>query len=261
MRTTTSRAARRSRTSPRESAPSALDQYLREIRRYPTLPREEEVALAHRVRDGDAEALEALVRANLRFVVSVAKQFEHRGVPLDDLVSEGNLGLVRAAERFDETRGVRFLSYAVWWIRQGVIQALRAQSRMVRTPPAATARRGDGAALAAVERRELSLDAPVRAEDTTTLGEVIADERTPTPDETVEASGSRPSLSRVLALLTPRDAEIIRLHFGLDEIGPLTPEEVGSLLALEPVQVRQRLTAALAHLRRSAESGVLEVVS
>lgn len=258
---TTSRAARRARKSPRESAsPSALDQYLRETQRYPILAREEEVALARRIREGDAEALEALVNANLRFVVTVARQVQHRGVLLDDLVSEGNLGLVRAAERFDETRGVRFLSYAVWWIRQGIFEALRAQSSLVQTPAAATARRA-GDAPSAAEWRERSLDAPVGAEDNTTLGELVADESAPAPDEIVQASDSRRVLLHALASLTAQDAQIVRLHFGLDARGPLAPKELGARLALTPARVRQRLAAALAQLRRSLDRRAVEAVA
>lgn len=251
---TTSRAARRPMTPPREStAPSALEQYLREVRRYPTVPREEEMALARRMRAGDDEALQALVNANLRFVVSVAKRFQHRGVPLDDLVSEGNLGLLRAAERFDETKGVRFLSYAVWWIRQGVLQALRQQPHVVRMPT--------GAIPAPGAWREISLDAPVGAEDDTTVGEVVADESTPAPDERAASDGSRRALSRVLSRLTSRDAAIVRMHFGLDKGGMLTTEEIAVRVAIEPSQVRERLKAALAYLQRSAASGVLEAVT
>ncbi len=255
---TTLRGARRAVRPTRGTAPDAFDQYLREIWRYPTLRPEEETALARRVRDGDGDALGALIRANLRFVVSVAKQYGHHGVPLEDLVSEGNLGLVRAAERFDEARGVRFLSYAVWWIRQGILQALGDGGRLVRSPVRARAQRGSATP---VPWRDLSLDAPVEDEDGTMLGEMVADETTPAPDEAVDVAGSRRVLSRALACLTVRDAEIVRLHFGLDESGPLTPEEIGVRIVLEPARVRQRLAAALMHLRRSVDMRTLAAVA
>ncbi|MBC7187362.1 MAG: RNA polymerase sigma factor RpoD/SigA, partial [Calditrichaeota bacterium] len=248
----------------------SLDRYLREIAREPLLSPTEEVELARLARQGDTAALERLTKANLRFVVSVAKQFQNQGLALADLINEGNLGLIKAATRFDETRGFRFISYAVWWIRQAILQALAEQSRIVRLPlNRVGALTRIGKAFSALEQeyerepspqevagalemspvdvadalrfasRHISLSAPYYADDGTLLLDTIANPDVPAPDSPLVDESLQEEIQAALARLTVREAEIIRLYYGLDEEPALTLEEIGTRLGLTRERVRQ----------------------
>ncbi len=258
-----------------------LDHYLQEIGQIPLLTAEEEVALARRIREGDTGALHALVRANLRFVISVAKKYQGQGLTLADLINEGNYGLVKAAQRFDETRGFKFISYAVWWIRQAVLQALAEQSRVVRLPQnrvgtlskmrkasARLAQRYDRdpniEELAAEleidpERvrdalrhagRHLSVDAPFREDDDNSLLDVLPSDDEVPPDEVLVDESLKLDVERVLSSLPAREAEITRLYFGIGREHALTLEEIGQRFDLTRERVRQIKERALRKLRQ-----------
>jgi RNA polymerase primary sigma factor len=258
-----------------------LDQYLQEIGQIPLLKPEEEVDLARRIKQGDQEALHKLTRANLRFVVSVAKKYQGQGLSLADLINEGNYGLIKAAQRFDETRGFKFISYAVWWIRQAILQALAEQSRVVRLPlnrigtiskirktSARLAQEHDRAPnieeLAKeleidVEKvreamqhtgRHLSMDAPFNEDDDNSLLDVLPDEEDISPDETLLDESLKIDIERALSLLHPREAEITRLYFGIGREHPLTLEEIGQRFGLTRERVRQIKEKALRKLRQ-----------
>jgi RNA polymerase primary sigma factor len=256
--------------------------YLQEIGNHPLIGPEEERRLARRIRAGDRSALDRMVESNLRFVVSVARRYRHLGVPLQDLVTEGNLGLLEAAERFDERRGVRFTSYAVWWVRQSIISAIRQQIGIVRVPASRrrgrmalesgrTPRRTKGSALdgeapeapgvSADPRspfgvRYLSLDAPLgdlRRTRGTLLGELVAREAVVDPADRVDRAALRDLLDRSLTLLDEREARVIRLSFGLEDGEPQTLGEIGDRLGVSRERVRQIRERALVRLR----SGVL----
>jgi len=262
----------------------SLDQYLREISRYPLIPQAEEVTLAQRIRTGEAEALDKLVRSNLRFVVSVAKKYQNQGVSLSDLINEGNLGLIRAAHKFDETKGIKFISYAVWWIRQAILQALAEQSRIVRVPlnRAGTLHRigkrssallqelgreptpaeiAEGMDITieevqktlSISQNHLSLDAPL------TPGEdYLPDTQNPGPDSETFEHALSSGIEEVLSTLKEREAKILRLYFGLDSPEPMTLEEIGSLLGITRERVRQIKEKALTRLRHVSRSRALE---
>lgn len=263
MSSTTKRSADRTKrraTSPDESS-SALGRYLAEVGRAPLLTREEEAGYASRARAGDRDAVDALVRANLRFVVSLAMRYRRPDVPLDDLINEGNLGLIRAAERFDEARGVRFITYAAWWIRQSIIEAI-AQSAIVRAPrhgglagDAQNARASDGSWIAtwtrAARRPTLSLDAPIDGDSETPLADVIADDQGHAPSDALTAADLREAIARALASLGPRDRTMVMLYFGLGDAPPLSPEDIATRVQLSPAAVRQRIACVLERLRRS----------
>jgi RNA polymerase primary sigma factor len=249
--------------------------YLHEIGGHPLIGAEEERRLARRIRAGDRGALDRMVESNLRFVVSVARRYGHLGVPLQDLVTEGNLGLLQAAERFDERRGVRFTSYAIWWVRQSIISAIRQQIGIVRVPASKRrghmARRskslvGDGEApetpgLTTDHRspfgvRYLSLDAPLgdpRGMRGTVLGELVARETVVDPADRVDRAALRDLLERSLTLLDEREARVIRLSFGLEDGEPQSLGEIGERLGVSRERVRQIRERALVRLR----SGVL----
>ncbi len=258
-----------------------LDQYLQEIGQIPLLKPHEEVDLARRIKQGDQEALHKLTRANLRFVVSVAKKYQGQGLSLADLINEGNYGLIKAAQRFDETRGFKFISYAVWWIRQAILQALAEQSRVVRLPlnrigtiskirktSARLAQNHDRAPnieeLAKeldidVEKvreamqhtgRHLSMDAPFNEDDDNSLLDVLPDEEDISPDETLLDESLKIDIERALSLLHPREAEITRLYFGIGREHPLTLEEIGQRFGLTRERVRQIKEKALRKLRQ-----------
>src|SRR5687768_2901400 len=241
----------------------SLDQYLRDISVYPLITREEEVTLAQRIRVNDQEALDKLVRSNLRFVVSVAKKYQNQGVSLSDLINEGNLGLIRAAHKFDETKGIKFISYAVWWIRQAILQALAEQSRIVRVPlnRAGTlhhigtrtnallqelgrepthAEVGDEmditeeevAKTSSISQTHLSLDAPRTPGEDNKLLDYLPDNLKPSPDEQTFEKALTESIEEALASLKEREAKILRLYFGLDGEEPMTLEQIGSLLGI-----------------------------
>ncbi len=258
----------------------SIEKYLEEIGNYSPLSPEEEIELARRIRKGDTEALDKLVKANLRFVISVAKEYQGQGLPLQDLISEGNLGLIKAAQRFDETRGFKFISYAVWWIRQSILQALAEQSRVVRLPlnrVGAINKVGrtyeelekrfgrepsmeeiaeememtayEVADVLKTSARHLSLDEPFKEEDGNSLLDVIASDRYSPPDEALMKESLQVEIDKVLSTLKPREAEIIRLYFGLDGDRPLTLEEIGEHFKLTRERVRQIKEKALRRLR------------
>ncbi len=261
----------------------SLERYLREIAREPLLSASEEVELARRARQGDSAALERLTKANLRFVVSVAKQFQNQGLALADLINEGNLGLIKAATRFDETRGFKFISYAVWWIKQAILQALAEHSRIVRLPlnrvGALTRLRKTFSLLeqqfereptaqelaAALElsaldvadalqlaAREISLSVPFRPDDEASLMDTLANPDAAAPDSPLMDESLRAEIEAAFNCLAPREAEVIRLYYGFDQERPLTLEEIGARLGLTRERVRQIKENALRRLRRFA---------
>ncbi|MEO7361518.1 MAG: RNA polymerase sigma factor RpoD/SigA [Gemmatimonadaceae bacterium] len=267
----------------------SLDQYLRDISAYPLISREEEAELARRIRVGDQEALDKLVRSNLRFVVSVAKKYQNQGVSLSDLINEGNLGLIRAAHKFDETKGIKFISYAVWWIRQAILQALAEQSRIVRVPlnragtlhrigrranallqelgrEATHAEIAEGmditeeevAKTMSISQVHLSLDAPLTPGEDNRLLDYLADTVNPTPDEQTFEKALTDAIVDSLASLKEREAKILRLYFGLDEAEPMTLEEIGTLLGITRERVRQIKEKALSRLRHVSRAKTLE---
>ena len=266
----------------RESA--SLDKYLQEIGKEDLITVEEEVELAQRIRKGDQRALEKLTRANLRFVVSVAKQYQNQGLSLPDLINEGNLGLIKAAEKFDETRGFKFISYAVWWIRQSILQALAEQSRIVRLPLNQVGslnkinkafsrfeqeheRRPSPEELAEtldlpaekvadtlrVSGRHISVDAPfVEGEDNSLL-DVLVNDDSPVADKTLINESLSTEVERALATLTERERDIIRLFFGIN-CQEMTLEEIGEKFGLTRERVRQIKEKAIRRLRHSSRS-------
>jgi RNA polymerase primary sigma factor len=267
----------------------SLDQYLRDISIYPLISRDEEAALARRIRVDDQEALDKLVRSNLRFVVSVAKKYQNQGVSLSDLINEGNLGLIRAAHKFDETKGIKFISYAVWWIRQAILQALAEQSRIVRVPlnragtlhrigkRAATllqelGREATHAEIAngmditeeevaktmSISQATLSLDAPMAPGEDSKLLDYLPDTINPTPDEQIFVKALTESIEEALSHLKERESKILRLYFGLDGNEPMTLEEIGALLGITRERVRQIKEKALSRLRHVSRARALE---
>jgi RNA polymerase primary sigma factor len=267
----------------------SLDQYLREISRYPLITQDEEVRLAIRIRDKDEEALDKLVRSNLRFVVSVAKKYQNQGVSLSDLINEGNLGLIRAAHKFDETKGIKFISYAVWWIRQAILQALAEQSRIVRVPlnragalhritrrssalqqelgrepTAAEVAEGMDIEVEEVEKtlsisqNHVSLDAPLVPGEENRLLDYLPDTQNPGPDAETFEHALTQSIEEVLKQLKEREAKILRLYFGLDSPEPMTLEEIGAQLGITRERVRQIKEKALSRLRHVSRSKSLE---
>src|ERR1700694_813537 len=267
----------------------SLDQYLRDISVFPLITREKEVELAKRIRQNDQEALDTLVRSNLRFVVSVAKKYQNQGVSLSDLINEGNLGLIRAAHKFDETKGIKFISYAVWWIRQAILQALAEQSRIVRVPlnRAGTLHRIGKRASAllqelgreathaeiahgmditeeevaktlSISQAHLSLDAPLTPGEDNKLLDYLPDTTNPGPDDEIFEHALTESIESVLATLKEREARILRLYFGLEGQEPMTLEEIGSQLGITRERVRQLKEKALARLRHVSRARALE---
>lgn len=265
----------------------SLDQYLQEIGKVDLLTPNEEIELAIRIKRGDKIALDKLTKANLRFVVSVAKQYQNQGLPLGDLINEGNLGLIKAGLRFDETRGFKFISYAVWWIRQSIMQAIAEQSRMVRLPlNRVGALNKMGKALSQLEQeyerrpspeeiatqldmdvsdvtyamqiagRHISMDAPfAHSEDSNnSLLDVMPNEDQPAPDQSLMKESLKAEIERSLSSLTDREAEVIRLYFGLGKEHSLTLEEIGEKLNLTRERVRQIKEKALIRLRHSSRS-------
>jgi len=266
----------------------SLDKYLQEIGRVDLLDPEEEIDLARRIKKGSQEALEKLTKANLRFVVSVAKQYQNQGLSLGDLINEGNLGLIKAAKRFDETRGFKFISYAVWWIRQSILQALAEQSRIVRLPlNRVGALNKIGKAFSTLEQeferepsaselaeeldmslfevsdtlkisgRHLSMDAPFAQGEDNRLLDVIQDSRQPAPDSGLMEESLREEVRRALSTLSEREAQVIRLYFGLDQEHSLTLEEIGEKFNLTRERVRQIKEKAIRRLRHASRSKAL----
>ncbi|MDK2908819.1 MAG: polymerase primary sigma factor [Bacteroidales bacterium] len=271
----------------RETA--SLDKYLQEIGKVELLTAEEEVALAQRIRQGDQAALEKLTKANLRFVVSVSKQYQNQGLSLPDLINEGNLGLIKAAQRFDETRGFKFISYAVWWIRQSILQALAEQSRIVRLPLNKIGSLNKiNKAYARLEQelerepnyeeiaqvleisesevkeslrnsgRHVSMDAPLVEDEDNNMYDVLRAEDSPSPEEGLMYESLRKEIDRAISTLTPREADVIRLYFGLDGQHPLTLEEIGEKFDLTRERVRQIKEKAIRRLKHNSRSKILK---
>ena len=269
----------------------SLDKYLQEIGRVELLSPQDEIDLARQIKQGGdpgERALERLTKANLRFVVSVAKQYQNQGLSLGDLINEGNLGLIKAAKRFDETRGFKFISYAVWWIRQSILQALAEQSRIVRLPlnrvgalnkigkkfselEQAFEREPPSAELAEqldmsmmeiadtikISGRHLSVDAPFSDGEDNRLLDVLPNEQQPPPDSGLITESLRIEVRRALSTLSEREAEVIRLYFGLDNEHSLTLEEIGERFNLTRERVRQIKEKAIRRLRHASRSKAL----
>jgi RNA polymerase primary sigma factor len=269
---------------------SSLDQYLKEISAYPLLKREDEIDLAIRIKQGEEEALDKLVRSNLRFVVSVAKKYQNQGVALGDLINEGNLGLIRAAHKFDETKGIKFISYAVWWIRQAILQALAEQSRIVRVPlnrAGALHRIGRRSSTLlqelgreptleeladeldlsedevertlAISQTHLSLDAPLTPGEDNRLLDYLPDQLSAGPDDETYERALTNTVEEALGSLKEREARVLRLYFGLEDgKDPMTLEEIGSMLGITRERVRQIKEKALVRLRHASRARYLE---
>jgi len=265
-----------------------LEKYLQEIGEVELLDPEEEIALARAIKEGDQEALEKLTKANLRFVVSVAKQYQNQGLSLGDLINEGNLGLIKAARRFDETRGFKFISYAVWWIRQSILQALAEQSRVVRLPlnrvgalnkigkafsnleqeferepsPEEIAEQLDMTTFEVTDTlkmsgRHLSMDAPFNQGEDNRLLDILHNDRAPSPDHGLMEESLKNEVERALQTLSRREAEVVRLYFGLNREHPLTLEEIGEKFNLTRERVRQIKEKAIRRLRHTSRSRTL----
>jgi len=266
----------------------SIDKYLQEIGKYELLTPEEEIELARRAKQGDEKALERLIQANLRFVVSVAKQYQNQGLPLGDLINEGNLGLIKAAKRFDETRGFKFISYAVWWIRQSILQALAEQSRIVRLPlNRVGALNKIGKKLSQLEQeferepstnelaeeldmsvyevadtlkisgKHISMDAPfVQGEDNKLL-DIMPNENDPMPDHRLMYESLKKDIEEALNTLDPREREVVKLYFGIGYDHPLTLEEIGEKFKLTRERVRQIKEKAIRKLRHRSSSKAL----
>ena len=271
----------------RETA--SLDKYLQEIGKVDLITAEEEVELAQKIRAGDERALDKLTKANLRFVVSVAKQYQNQGLTLPDLINEGNLGLIKAAKRFDETRGFKFISYAVWWIRQSILQALAEQSRIVRLPlnkigsinkinkmyafleqanervPSAEeiAKELDMTISDVKESmknsgRHVSMDAPLVEGEDSNLYDVLRSGESPNPDRNLLHESLRTEIERALETLTPREADVVRLYFGLGEKHAMTLEEIGETFDLTRERVRQIKEKAIRRIKHTTRSKILK---
>ncbi|GAB4330788.1 MAG: sigma-70 family RNA polymerase sigma factor [Calditrichia bacterium] len=278
---------------PRSGKPQSLptlEKYLEEISKIPLLKPEEEVSLTQKIKTGDTEALNTLVQSNLRFVVKIAKEYQGQGLPLMDLINEGNLGLIKAATRFDETRGFRFISYAVWWIRQSILQALAEQARVVRLP---LNRVGMINKVNQVMREleqefnreptfeevseilnisnldiaqavnggsyHVSLDQPINRTDDGNMKEVLDNPNSPLPDSDLIKESLKQEIRRVLNTLSPREREIISMYFGIDRERPLTLEEIGDRVNLTRERVRQIKERALSRLRHQSRAQNLKM--
>jgi RNA polymerase primary sigma factor len=273
----------------RETA--SLDKYLQEIGRVELISAEEEVELARRIKAGDKRALERLTKANLRFVVSVSKQYQNQGLSLPDLINEGNLGLIKAAERFDETRGFKFISYAVWWIRQSILQALAEQARIVRLPlnkigtinkinrayseleqlyerPPSADELAEYLECSTEEVRQslantgrhVSMDAPLvdGDESSSSMYDVLPNDSLPGPEMDLNKESLRKDIERSLATLTGREGDVVRLYYGLNGKHPLTLEEIGDLFDLTRERVRQIKEKAIRRLKHTSRSRMLK---
>ena len=273
----------------RETA--SLDKYLQEIGRVDMISADEEVELAKRIKNGDRAALDKLTKANLRFVVSVSKQYQNQGLALPDLINEGNVGLMKAAQRFDETRGFKFISYAVWWIRQSILQALAEQARIVRLPlnkigvinkinkayseleqmyerPPSAAELADVLECSVEEvkqslrnsGRHVSMDASlVEGEDSSfNMYDLLPNDSLPGPENELTKDSLRKDIERSLRALTMREGEIVRLYFGLNGKYPLTLEEIGDQFELTRERVRQIKEKAIRRLKKTSRSNILK---
>jgi len=267
----------------------SLDKYLHEIGKVDLLSTEEEVNLARRLKEGDQEALNKMIQANLRFVVSVAKQYQNQGLSLPDLINEGNLGLIKAAQRFDETRGFKFISYAVWWIRQAILQALAEQSRIVKLPlnKIGSINKVNRAFVELEQKyerepsveelsemlevapsdikealrssnRHVSMDAPLSQDEESNLYDVLLSSESLPPDKGLLNDSLRKEIERTLLTLTSREATIVRLYFGLGGKHPHTLEEIGEELDLTRERVRQIKEKAIKRLKQTTRCKVLK---
>ena len=273
----------------RETA--SLDKYLQEIGSLGLISAEQEAELARKIKTGDQEALDKLTKANLRFVVSVSKQYQKQGLTLPDLINEGNLGLIKAAQRFDETRGFKFISYAVWWIRQSILQALAEQSRIVRLPlnkigslnkinkvfsvlEQEYEREPTYSEIAQLleisendvkesmknSGRHVSMDAPMSAfdDDSSSMYEVLQNEDIPSPEFTLLNDSLRKEIERVLLTLTSREADVVRYYYGLNRQPAMTLEEIGESFDLTRERVRQIKEKAIRRLKHTSRCKVLK---
>jgi RNA polymerase primary sigma factor len=271
----------------RETA--SLDKYLQEIGKVELITADEEVALAQRIHQGDMLALEKLTKSNLRFVVSVSKQYQNQGLSLPDLINEGNLGLIKAAQRFDETRGFKFISYAVWWIRQSILQALAEQSRIVRLPlnkigainkinkayakleqkfERAPNSEEIAGLLEVTERevkesiknagRHVSMDAPLIQDEDNNMYDVLKSEEVITPEAELLYDSLRKEIDRAVSTLTKREADVVRLYFGLKGKHPMTLEEIGERFDLTRERVRQIKEKAIRRLKHTSRCKILK---
>jgi RNA polymerase primary sigma factor len=263
---------------------------LQDVSKIDMITAEEEVELAQRIREGDQSALDKLTKANLRFVISVAKQYQNQGLTLSDLINEGNVGLVKAAQRFDETRGFKFISYAVWWIRQSILQAIAEQSRVVRLPlnkigdinkirkasihleqvhqrvPSASeiAKELDMTVSSVKQSlknssRSLSMDAPFQeGENDNNLYDVISSGETPNPDKALIHESLKIEIDRALDTLAPREADVVKLNFGLSGQPAMTLQEIGDTFELSRERVRQIREKAIRRLRQESKSHILK---
>lgn len=267
----------------------SLDKYLQEIGKVDLLTPDEEVELAKRIREGDQMALEKLTKANLRFVVSVAKQYQNQGLSLGDLINEGNLGLIKAGQRFDETRGFKFISYAVWWIRQSILQALAEQSRIVRLPlnrvgslnkisktfseleqrferepspdelaDVLEVTTSEVVDTMKISGRHVSMDAPFVQGEENSLLDVLENDTGVTPDSELMNDSLRREVQRALSTLTQREADVISLYFGLNGEHSMTLEEIGEKFNLTRERVRQIKEKAIRRLRHTSRSKALK---
>lgn len=269
----------------------SLDKYLQEISKFELITAEEEVELAQRVRDGDELALQRLTKANLRFVISVSKQYQNQGLSLPDLINEGNLGLIKAAQRFDETRGFKFISYAVWWIRQSILQAIAEHARIVRLPlnkigsinkvnkafsrlEQEYERNPSNHEIAeelettvadvkksfSISGRHVSMDAPLSKNDDSSndMYEVFISDNGTSPDDEILAESLKEEIERSLSTLSVREAEVIKLYYGIDQRYPLTLEEIGGKFDLTRERVRQVKEKGLRKLKQKSRSNLLK---
>ena len=267
----------------------SLDKYLQDISKIDLITAEEEVELAQKIKRDNQRALEKLVNANLRFVVSVAKQYQNQGLTLPDLINEGNFGLVKAAQRFDETRGFKFISYAVWWIRQSILQALAEQSRVVRLPlnkigsinkikktfsyleqaherpPSAEEIAEElGLSISEVKQslknagKHISMDAPFAEGEDSNLYDVISASETPMPDSELVKESIREEIGRVLETLSEREADVVKLYYGIGQSSTMTLDEIGNTFDLTRERVRQIREKAIRKLRKSAKSDLIQ---
>ncbi|MBS3738854.1 MULTISPECIES: sigma-70 family RNA polymerase sigma factor [Mesohalobacter] len=268
----------------------SLDKYLQDISKVDLITAEEEVELAQRIREGDQVALEKLTNANLRFVVSVAKQYQNQGLKLPDLINEGNVGLVKAAKRFDETRGFKFISYAVWWIRQSILQALAEQSRVVRLPlnkigvinkinktfshleqinerpPSAIEiakelDMSESQVKVALKNsgRHLSMDAPFKeGENDSNLYDVLSSAESPNPDDQLMKDSLSVEINRALDTLSQREADVIRLNYGIGNQPAMTLQEIGDMFDLSRERVRQIREKGIRRLKHQSKNKMLK---
>ncbi|MCK0108547.1 RNA polymerase sigma factor RpoD/SigA [Flavobacteriaceae bacterium S0825] len=267
----------------------SLDKYLQDIGKIQLITAEEEVELAQKIRAGDQDALDKLTTANLRFVVSVSKQYQNQGLSLPDLINEGNAGLVKAAKRFDETRGFKFISYAVWWIRQAILQALAEQSRIVRLPLnkigainkinkaysflEQTHERAPSAEEIAlnldlsvsnvkqslkISGRHVSMDSPLKDGETSTLYDVVKSEESPKPDADLMRNSLTIEINRALDTLSEKEAVVLRHYYGIDQKQPMSLQEIGDSFGLTRERVRQIKEKGIRRLRHTSKSKVLK---